>query len=153
MAVYNSNFMQTGMPGIAPHSAGELHIAEGTVSFPATLANNDIAKVCYLPANCIPVDLVVHTEELDSNAVDTMTFSVGLLNPAGDDIVADTEMLTGGTAEAVQTIRGAGVGFNKIERDVINDRVVAVKITADAATAAAGGMRVCLTFRASEWGN
>lgn len=152
MPTFTSNFFAANKPAIAPHSAGELYVAEGTVSFPATLADGDIAKVCYLPANCMPVDLMVHTEELDSNATDTLTFSVGLLNADEDAVISGSELITGGTAEAVQTVRGAGAGFNGITRDEFNDRILAVEITADPATGAAGKMRVVMSFRAAEWG-
>jgi hypothetical protein len=154
MATFTSNFFAAGKPAIAPQSAGELYISEGTVSFPATLAADDIAKVCYLPANCIPVDVTVHTEELDSHGTDTLTYSIGLLNDDEDGLVVGSIMLSGATAEVGKTLRGSNVNeaFTTITRDLTTDRVVAVEITDDPATGAAGKMRVIITYRASEWG-
>lgn len=153
MTTYDSNFFESNMPCVAPSMTGVLYVTEGTVELPATAADGDIARICYLPADCVPVDLVVHTEELDSNTTDTLTFSVGLLNSDGDAVISGTTLLAGGTADAVQTLRGAGAGFNGITRDKTNDRILAVEITADPATGAAGKMRVVLTFRVSQWGS
>ena len=154
MATFDSNFFAANRPITSPHSAGELHIAEGTISFPATLADGDIGRACYLPANCMPVDLIVHTDELDEHATDTLTFDVGLLNDDGDGLVAGSKFLSGSVADAGSTLRATNLSgaFTSIERDETEDRVIAVEITEDPATGKAGDMRVCLIYRAAEWG-
>lgn len=138
---------------VPPQSAGEVYIADGVVTLPDTLAADDIIKFGHLPADCLPVDLVVHTEELDSNATDTLRITIGLLNDAGDDIVSGSELLVGAQAEAVKTIRAnGGTGFLGITRDKTKDRILAAKVTTAAATAASGKLRAIMTYRASNQG-
>jgi len=137
---------------LSPQSAGEVYVTDDRAELPITLALGDIIKVGYLPADCTPVDLTVHVTELDTHATDLLRYSVGLLDEAGTDLIAGTEFLVGGKAEAIKTVRGDGVGFLTTPRDKVNDRAIAVKITAAGATKAAGTMRVIMSYRASEYG-
>lgn len=150
MVIFNAN--NFGDFIVPPHSAGELYVSDDGAALPDNLATNDIIKIGHLPADCMPVDLIIHTEELDSHGTDTLRFSVGLLNDAGDDIVSGSELLAGAKAEVLKTIRGDGAGFLGITRDKEKDRVIAVKVTADPATGAAGKLRVIMTYRASNGG-
>jgi len=138
---------------LCPQSAGEVYVTDDRAELPITLALGDIVKMGYLPADCTPTDLTIHTDELDAHAVDLLRFTVGLLDEAGTGIIAGTEFLIGGQAEAVRTIRGNGAGFLTTPLDKVNDRVLAIKITAAGATKAAGVIRTILSYRASEYGN
>ena len=151
MADYTSN--QFGNIIIPAHSAGELYTLDDVVEFDTSVEADDIAVVGYLPAGCVPVDIVAIADELDAHETDTLTFSVGMLNTAGDDLVSASTFITGATADAtVNVARGNAVGMMGIAPDEDDDRIVAVKITAAAATAAAGGMRIIMTYRASNYG-
>ena len=150
MAIFESdNF---GKSILSPQSAGEVYVSDDRVTLPDTLTVGDLVKIGYLPADCMPVDLIVRTQELDENATDLLRFTIGLLNAAGDDLVASSDLITGAQAEAVKTIRGDGVGFLAITRDKVNDRILAIKVTAAAETAAAGIIRAILSFRSSDYG-
>ena len=101
----------------------------------------------------MPIEVTLVSDELDSNATDTLTLSVGLLNDDGDDLVTASTFITGATADAtVNVTRGNAVGMMGIAPDDDDDRIVAIKCTAAAATKAAGGARVIMTYRASNYG-
>jgi len=151
MTIYKSNNFDN--PAIPPHSAGEVYVSDDTVDLPDDIEADDIAKVGHLPLDCMPLDLLIFTEELDEHGTDTLRFTVGLLNDAGDDLVSGSELLVDAQAEAVKTIRGdAADGFLGIDREEFEDRVLAVKFTAVAATGAAGAMRAILSYRATNYG-
>jgi len=150
MPTFESNNFEKSI--LSPHSAGEVYVCDDKVVLPDTIVTDDIVKMGHLPADCIPIDLIIRTEELDSNATDTLRFTVGLLNDAGDDLVSGSELLVGAQAEAVKTIRGDGAGFLSITRDKVNDRILAIKVTATAATAVSGTIRAAMIYRASDYG-
>lgn len=151
MTIYKSNNFDN--PVIPPHSAGEVYVSDDTVDLPATISADDIAKVGHLPLDCMPVDLLIFTEKLDSDGTDTLAFSVGLLNDDGDDLVTDSELLKAAAAGEAKTIRGdEAAGFLGIDREEFKDRVLAVKFTTGPATGAAGAMRVVLSYRATNYG-
>lgn len=151
MAEFESN--NFGDLNIHPHSAGEVYVSDDVVELPVTLAANDIAKVGYLPAGCVPIDVMIIADELDTHATDTLRMSVGLLNDTGDGLVAASTFITGAEADVAPTVtRGNAIGMMGIAPDDENDRVLAIKVTAAGATKAAGGVRVIMTYRASNYG-
>lgn len=148
---YKSN--SYGDVNIPPHSAGELYVSDDVVELTDELAVNELAAVGILPAGCVPVDVKLIADELDTNATDTLTLAVGLLNTAQDDLVAASTFITGATADAtVNVATGNAIGMMGIAPDDENDRILALKCTAAAATKAAGGVRVIMTYRASNYG-
>lgn len=151
MAEFESN--NFGDLNIPPHSAGEVYVSDDVVELPVTLAADDIAKVGYLPAGCVPIDVMIIADELDTHATDTLRMSVGLLNDDGDDLVTASTFITNAEADAANTVtRGNAIGMMGIAPDDENDRVLAIKVTAAGATKAAGGVRVIMTYRASNYG-
>jgi hypothetical protein len=151
MAEFKSNNFEKSI--LSPQSAGEVMVCDDVVELPITLAAGDLAQVGYLPADCVPMDVMVVADELDAHATDTLRFSVGMLNDAGDDLVTAETFITGAEADVAPTVtRAAGAGLTGIAPNKTTDRVIGLKITAAAATKAAGGIRVIMTYRASEYG-
>jgi len=151
MATFTST--QFGNLVMAPHSAGVVYISDDTVELPITLAADDIAKVGYLPAGCVPIDVIVVADEIDAHGTDTLVMEIGLLNDDEDDIITAASFIAAAQADTAPTVtRAAAVGMIGIAPDETNDRVVAIKITTAAATKAAGGVRVIMTYRASNYG-
>lgn len=132
---------------MAPHSAGEVMVAEDVVSLPNTLAANDIIKLGYLPAGCVPVDCVGYVQELDTNATDTLRITIGLLDTAGTGIISGSEMVSDLQAEAAKVFRGNAAGLNGLAVDRTNNRIIAGKVTAAGATKAAGTLRLKVLYR------
>lgn len=138
---------------IPPHSAGEVYVVDDTVELPDTLGVGDIAKIGKLPAGCVPLDVLAVADELDSNATDTLRFSVGLMNSGETDLETAKTFITGAEADTAPTVtRASGAGMLALTPDDDDDQVLAVKITAAGATKAAGGIRVMMTYRASNYG-
>lgn len=138
---------------IPPHSAGEVYVMDDTVELPDDLGAGDIAKMGYLPAGCVPIDVIAVADELDGNATDTLRFSVGLLNEAGTDLVAAKTFIAGAEADTAPTVtRASGAGMLAQAPDDDDNQILAIKITAAAATGAAGGIRAIMTYRASNYG-
>jgi hypothetical protein len=151
MTTFESNNFEKSI--LSPHSAGEVYVSDDIVALPVTLALNDLAKVGHLPADCIPIDVVAIADELDEHATDTLTFSVGMMNDDGDDLVTAETFITGAQADTDPTVtRAAGAGLKGIARNKTTDRVLGIKITAAGATKAAGNVRVIMTYRASDYG-
>jgi hypothetical protein len=151
MAEFKSNNFEQSI--LSPHSAGEVYVCDDVVALPVTLALADIAKVGYLPAGCVPIDVVAIADELDEHATDTLTFSVGMLNDDEDGLVAAETFITGAQADTDPTVtRAAGAGLKGITPNKTTDRMLGIKITAAGATKAAGNIRVIMTYRASEYG-
>ena len=142
---------------MSPHSAGEVMVMEEKVALPDTLTSDDIVKFGYLPAGCVMTDMIVAADELDTHGTDTLRINVGLLNSTGDDLVAGSLMVTAMNADAAVNVARAGAVVTDVAMlDPVaptqTDRVVAAKITAAAATAAAGDLRVKMFYRASVLG-
>jgi len=151
MPTFESNNFEKSI--LSPHSAGEVMVCDDVVELPITLAANDIAKVGYLPAGCVPIDVIVVADELDAHATDTLVMEVGLLNADEDDIITAASLVAAAQADTAPTVtRAAAVGMVGIAPDHTADRILAIKITTAAATKAAGGVRVIMTYRASDYG-
>lgn len=113
----------------------------------ADLSANDIIEMGLLPANCVPVDLILDNDDLDSGT--TATVSVGLLNAAKDDLTGAL-WLTDSTAvrSAATGTRADALGLHSMSRVTSTgaDRSYGVKITADT-NATSGTIGLTLFYR------
>ena len=138
MATFSSDICSRNITPATSAGAGVVVNQAGTVSIPNTHAANDIIKLCKLPKFCLVRDFKLALEELDSNATDTLTYDVGILNSDGDGIVTGTKLISAAVSDAdyVQTMNVPD-GIINIGADD-EDRIIAMKITTVAATKAAG---------------
>lgn len=107
-----------------------------------TLAADDILDIGIIPATSQVVDVIIDSDDLDSNGTPTIAFDVGVLtgNPGetsgrtcgSEFFAASTVAQAGGVARAT-----AKTAFRVARADT--DKSVGVKITAAAATQAASG--------------
>jgi hypothetical protein len=108
-----------------------------------TFALNDIIDIGTLPANHFVSDVIIDTDDFDSNGTPLMSVDVGILSGTPGDAVsvrtmgneffaADTTVRTSGLARMTKQagMRIVPVGY---------DRSIGVKITAAAATQATTG--------------
>ena len=130
-----------------PGGAADVLVQVATAAVLNTAADGDFVKLNVLPANCAIVDFKLVLEELDAHATDTLTYDLGVLNATGDGLVANTKLISAGVSDAdlVQTIN-TGEGMLNIGVDD-EDRILAMEITATAATKAAGNAIGILTYR------
>ena len=139
-------------PVVFPRETGVAITQKAVVALPNTHAVADIIQLNILPAGCGVVDFKVPCDILDSNGSPTFRYTVGVMNAAGTDLVANTELVLTAPAAAigVQQINHTN-GLKNIGVST-SDRVIAAKVTTVAATKAAGSMFGILTYKAAEYG-
>ncbi len=150
MATIDSNMSVDNAPVVTPNRAGEVIAQRGYVSLTAAqVVVDNIIKLVKLPAGCVPVDLVVDFDELDSNASPTTTATFGILNADGDALATSAGSLTttqlgaGGLSAATTT------AFKRLSATT-SDRYIAVILGGTVATAAAGVLGATLSYRAKD---
>lgn len=125
----------------------------------AQIEAGTVLDMLVLPADCVPVGYVLTATDLDTNGSAAITLDLGILNEAGDAISTDTadggdEWLDGSTLAqaggvALHTASLSAFSVLKSVQPSDVDRHVAVVISVDAATAAAGTIGLELTYRAA----
>lgn len=154
MAFTNSNDFLTGRKPV-PFPAGIEVIAQRfTLALTAgDLAVNTIGKLGILPAGCIPVEVRVDADDLDTGA-GAGVYQVGIWDGAGANLsvaAADGGGAWGDTGAAV------AAAFDKpLSRTLNNmanvqrsdaDRLIGVKVTTAPTTPAAGNLSVTVWYR------
>lgn len=102
-----------------------------------TLAVGDIIDFGIIPANTTVVDLLIDTDDLDSNGTPTLAYDVGVLTGT----VGDTTGRTCGTEFFAATTASQSAGVTRMSKitgfrvaPVAYDRSIGIKITTAAAT-------------------
>jgi len=156
MAFANSNDYITGRAPV-PYPAGAENV---TVRFPiafgtADLALNTIGQFGWLPAGCVPVEVRVIADDIDSSTA-AFVLQVGIWDGSGASLstaAADGGGAWGDTGSAVN------IAFDKaLTRTLTNmaavtkadtDRRLGGKVTTAPTTAVAGNITLELTYRAA----
>lgn len=110
-----------------------------------TMSSGDLIEIGPLPADCVPIDLIVDQDAMGTGA----TCSVGLLNEAGDDLAGDA-WTTDADVAAAGASRADDAGLRAMARVSAgaDNRRLAIKLTS-ATTATSGELAVTLLYRAS----
>lgn len=155
MSFTNSNDYITGRkPAVYP--AGCEVVA---MRFPLSLATADLAlnvigQVGVLPAGCVPVALIVDSDDMDSNGTPTLAMSIGVLNTAGTALSTATDDGGAVWATGVVISEMGGMAFaNSAALQRVNqtqaDRKIGILVSTASATAVAGVIGVTLLYRAA----
>lgn len=126
------------------------HVVPTTV----TLGAGDTINLVKLPANHVPVDFILDTNDLDSDATPAIAIHVGFANcDTGTDDDADAFIASSTVGQAGGIARAAAAGFTKIAA-VPRDRMIAVTVAtaADAAPPASATVMGTLLCRAQNTG-
>lgn len=134
-------------PAISLSQAGQTVEEIGEHTAPVTLAADDTIALCKLPAEHIPVDFMLQSADLDTHGTPTITVTVGIMNAAGDDLVASTNFLTASTVCQAGGVARANVVDGLQLASSNTDRVVGLKVITAGATKAAGKVRGVLRYR------
>ena len=113
------------------------------VVLPATLLLNDTIAVATIPAGVQIADFKVIAPQLDSNGVPTLAHSIGVENAARTDLatVFEAGLIFGRTASG--SISRGTVSVPALDTTALTaDRVIALKTTTAAATAALAGKTI-----------
>lgn len=141
MALWESTQIDEDL--VYPPGNNQLCAVRGYVTVDATLALNDILKLVPLPPNCVLVDLIVDSDDLDTATPSPLiTLDVGILNSTEDGIESGQEFLSASTIAKAGGVVRASSTIKALERipASLDTRYLGVKIHAAAGTAAASGI-------------
>lgn len=98
MATYLSNKAQ---PGVQPkfNPTGVIAVC-ASYAFATAPSLNDLVQLMQIPAGATMVDVILDSDDLDSNGTPTVTFDVGDTTTAGRFIAASTAPQAGGVVHA-----------------------------------------------------
>lgn len=124
-------------------------------SLGAALALNDIIHLGFLPANHVPVDVMVDSDDLDTNGAPAIIYQAGVLNADEDDI--DTTASGGASwigssdiGQAGGMARATGIAISRVPRSEHADLPIGIKVsTAPATGATSGKVGMTISYRAA----
>ena len=138
MPIANSTQSRLSAPG---HGlGGNVKVSYGEVVASGTITTADSANVCRLPVGAIILGVTLESDDLDTNASPTITLNVGDAGSATRYFSASTVAQAGTTAVAT-----AATGLLYTVTGT-SDTTVVVAVAANAATSAAGNVRVAVTY-------
>lgn len=157
-----NDYLQGRTPIVAPSDTGDITVRFKLPLVAGDMTLNNIGNFGILPAGCIPVALVIDSDDLDTNASPTIAWQLGVGNGAvtnniqsSTSTAISTAAADGGAAWAtgvtVSQAGGQAQAFSKAlarVQAVGYDRYLALQATTAAATAAAGEIGITLTYRA-----
>ena len=154
MAILNSKQVASKTPYISVTKTGDVAAPRQVYALSAALALNDIIVMGSLPQGCLPVDLILDSDDLDTGGSPAITLSVGILNAGQTDI--DTTASGGAAWIAASTVAQAG-GLVRPTTAAITRTPVStseqfwgIKVAAAPATGAATGtIGATLMYRAA----
>lgn len=148
MSIIASKFIIGKLPTVTGDCAGDLVVNDYFIDVTAAqIEANNIFELGILPAGHTVVDAILVSDDLDTNASPALTLDVGLMSGTVGD-TADTtrtcgkevfDAATGGQSGAA--VRASAATAFKIKAAEYN-RSIGAKVVTDAATAAAGRLRV-----------
>lgn len=105
-----------------------------TISDVSTLSTDDTLSICKLPAMHIPVDILLYSDQLDTDGTPTLTFDVGIGALDGTVATADLFFADSDFAQTATVGRATKSDFALIAATNV-ERLVILTVTAEAATA------------------
>lgn len=113
------------------------------VVLPAALAANDLVALLKIPSSVKVIDYDIFAPQLDSNGTPTLAFSIGVENAGGTDLatVYEAGLIFGrGASGSVSRCTSPAAAFDATVYTA--DRVISLKTTTVAATAALAGKTI-----------
>lgn len=152
-----SKFSTRQLPVVTGDCAGDVVVNEYFIDVTAAQIDADnMFDLGPLPANHTMVDAILIPDDLDTGGSPALTLDVGILSGEVGDATSDrtigAEFFSASTAAqgATPTRMSLATGFKV--KPTSTDRSIGVKVVTDAATAAAGRIRL-LAFMAPVDGN
>lgn len=132
MSEYKADAAEDRRPSVTVTGAGQSTINQGKYTTTAALVAADTIALCKLPAGHVPVDLIVDTDDLDTNGTPTLTMKAGLIG--GVDMIATSTL--GQSAGMARMDDSAGRRIAPTDAD----RLIGLTVVANAATGVVGGV-------------
>lgn len=150
MATIESNMTVANAPVVTPNRAGEVIAQRGFKSLlAAQVVVGNIVKLVKLPAGCVPVNLVVDFDELDTHGSPTTTATFGILNADGDALAVAAGSLSTAQLGAGGVQVATDEDFFRVTATAA-DRYIAVILGGTVATGAVGILGATLGYRAKD---
>lgn len=155
MATFTAARAAASFPVYKPLGAGNLGVAYGTIEVAANPVANDVYEMCRLPKGAVVVGGRIFSDDLDTNATETLDLDVGWA--ANGVEAADPDGFGNFGPMLTDTVAGAKVeaGYNfALGGKLITDgpqaftaeTIVTVNCVATAATFAAGTLTVVVHY-------
>lgn len=155
MATFTATRAAAGFPVAKPLGAGEMGVAWGTIEVTANPVAADFYAMCKVPAGAIITGGRFTSDDLDTNATETLDLDVGWLANGSD--AADPDGLGNFGVFTTDTVAGvkpeAGYNFalgGKLITDgpqaMARETTIGVTCVATAATFAAGTMSLVVHY-------
>ena len=150
-SVYTAQTIRSNNPIVAPNQAGIVYVSKGRYTVSAAIVQNDIFKLCVLPAGCVPLGFTLGCTDLDQAT--SLVWDVGLWDGT-TGLTANTELLDASTCG-----QAAGVGVQNSLNFLTNitkattDRYIAAKcVTAPGTSETSGYIWGILYYHYAEYG-
>lgn len=118
---------------------GNVKVSYGEVAFSGTITTSDSATILNLPVGAIVLGAVLEADDLDTGGSPTITLNVGDAGDA-DRYFATSTVAQAGTASSAPAVTGL------LWTVTAGNTAVVVAVAANAATSAAGSVRLAVTY-------
>jgi hypothetical protein len=143
MALFRSAFAKGQRPAVTPSASGVVVTERFEFDLSGALTVGDIVEIGCIPARCRVTDVVLITDDLDTNVSPTLTLDVGVMS--GEYGLNDGARTSGNEFFAADTVGRAGGASRMTLRGgflvaaAAADRGIGVKAAAGPATSATTG--------------
>lgn len=155
MTTFTATRAASTFPAFQASGSGVLCAAYGTIEVTANPVANDVYEMCRIPAGAVIVGGRIYSDDLDTNATETLDLDVGWLangvEAADPDGLGNLGVFTTDTVAGVKPESGYNFAFGgKLITDGPHafsaETVIAVTCVATAATFAAGTLSVVVYY-------
>jgi hypothetical protein len=149
MTIFQSNAAKGIVPTAYPGFAGQAVSQRHSIVVPANAIANDILEMLPIPPGCRVSEIVVDSDDLDTNGAPTITFDVGIMS--GEFGSTDPARTCGAEFFLNSTLgQAGGVARPTIvsayrTAQIATERSVGIRIKTAAATPSAGTIGITLT--------
>lgn len=154
MATFTATRAASTYP-VTSHRGGVMNIAWGTIEVAANPVAADIYEMCRVPAGAVVVGGMIYSDDLDTNATETLDLDVGWLGNGTEATDADgfgnlgvftTDTVAGIKPESGYQFPFGGKLITDGPQTFSAETVIAVTCVATAATFAAGTLSVVVYY-------
>lgn len=155
MATFTATRAASGFPVFQPGGSGAMGVAYGTIEVSANPTAADVYQMCKIPAGAVVVGGRIYSDDLDTNATETLDLDVGWAangaEAADSDGFGNLGVMGTDTVAGVKPEGGYNFAFGgKLVTDgpqtFTKETTVTVTCVATAATFAAGTLSVVVYY-------
>jgi hypothetical protein len=154
MATFTATRAASTFP-VTSHRGGVLNVAWGSIEVAANPVAADVYELCRVPAGAVVVGGRILSDDLDTNATETLDLDIGWLANGSDAADSDgfgnlgvqgTDTVAGAKPESGYNYALGGVLITEGPKAFVNETVIAVTTVATAATFAAGTLSAVVYY-------